>query len=179
MAGPTPTTPIRVPRQMWAAYGRVCARLDRDRTEDLLNHMRHQIKHHGDATDLADLDAAEDELTQRRARKGGRPPKYAFQHYPEARPWMDEHCPTWPAIAAAIADLGAGLNDAEYVGGVIYLGLTGHGTEGDPAGQRRAITDRLVRWATRDGAHEWRNRYATTTALAEAIDAVLRRKLPA
>lgn len=177
MAGPTPTTPIRVPRPMWAAYGRVCARLDRDRTEDLLAHMRAEIQAHGDPADLADLAAAEAELAERRARKGGRPPKYAFERYPEARPWMDEHFPAWPAIAAVIADLGAGLDDAEYVGGVIYLGLTQHST--DSAGQRRVITDRLVRWATRDGADEWHNRYATTTALAEAIDDVLRGHLAA
>jgi hypothetical protein len=73
MAGSTPTTPIRVPRRMWAAYGRVCARLSRDRTEDLLAHMRRQIKRHGDAEDLADLAAAEQELSERRSRKGGRP----------------------------------------------------------------------------------------------------------
>jgi hypothetical protein len=71
----TPTTPIRVPRSMWAAYGRVCGRLGRDRTEDLLAHMRRQIKRHGDETDLADLAAADDELRERRARKGGRPRK--------------------------------------------------------------------------------------------------------
>jgi hypothetical protein len=69
----TPTTPIRVPRLMWAAYGRVCARLGRDRTEDLLAHMRRQIKRHGDEQDLADLASAEDELRERRARRGGRP----------------------------------------------------------------------------------------------------------
>lgn len=69
----TPTTPIRVPRIMWAAYGRVCARLGRDRTEDLLAHMRRQIKRHGDEQDLADLAAADAELAERRARKGGRP----------------------------------------------------------------------------------------------------------
>ena len=62
---------------MWAAYGRVCARLGRDRTEDLLAHIRRQIKRHGDETDLADLAAAEAELRERRARKGGRPPKDA------------------------------------------------------------------------------------------------------
>ena len=73
MTGQTPTTPIRVPRQMWAAYGRVCARLSRDRTEDLLAHMRRQIRSHGDAEDIADLDAAEEELRERRSRKGGRP----------------------------------------------------------------------------------------------------------
>jgi hypothetical protein len=56
-----------------AAYGRVCARLGRDRTEDLLGHMRRQIKRHGDEPDLADLAAAEDELRERRSRKGGRP----------------------------------------------------------------------------------------------------------
>jgi hypothetical protein len=73
MADRTPTTPIRVPRLMWAAYGRVCARLGRDRTEDLLAHMRRQIRRHGDEADLADLATAEDELRERRARKGGRP----------------------------------------------------------------------------------------------------------
>lgn len=75
MAGLTPTTPIRVPRKMWAAYGRVCARLGRDRTEDLLERIRQQISEHGDTQDLADLAEAETELAERRARKGGRPPK--------------------------------------------------------------------------------------------------------
>jgi hypothetical protein len=73
MAGPTPTTPIRVPRLMWIAYGRVCARLGRDRTEDLISHIRRQVTEHGDVEDLADLAAAEDELRERRSRKGGRP----------------------------------------------------------------------------------------------------------
>lgn len=73
MTGPTPTTPIRVPRQMWTAYGRVCARLSRDRTEDLLAHMRRQINRYGDDQDAADLAAAEEELRERRSRKGGRP----------------------------------------------------------------------------------------------------------
>jgi hypothetical protein len=73
MAGQTPIQPIRVPRSMWAAYGRVCARLGRDRTEDLLEHMRRQIRRHGDEADKAGLAAAEEELRERRARKGGRP----------------------------------------------------------------------------------------------------------
>jgi hypothetical protein len=60
---------------MWAAYGRVCAHLGRDRTEDLLGHMRRQIKRHGDEADQADLAAAEQELAERRSRKGGRPAK--------------------------------------------------------------------------------------------------------
>jgi hypothetical protein len=35
--------------------------------------MRRQIKRHGDEEDLADLAAAEEELRERRSRKGGRP----------------------------------------------------------------------------------------------------------
>jgi hypothetical protein len=62
---------------MWAAYGRVCARLGRDRTEDLLDRIRQQIREHGDETDLADLAAAEAELAERRSRKGGRPRRTA------------------------------------------------------------------------------------------------------
>jgi hypothetical protein len=71
----TPTTPIRVPRSMWTAYGRVCDRLGTDRTKDLMDHMRRQITEHGDEQDLADLEAADAELAERRARKGGRPRK--------------------------------------------------------------------------------------------------------
>jgi hypothetical protein len=71
----TPTIGIRVPRPMWAAYGRVCERLGVDRTEDLTGRMREQIREHGDEQDLADLEAAEAELAERRARKGGRPPR--------------------------------------------------------------------------------------------------------
>ena len=73
MADRTPTRPIRVPDAMWDAYGRVCTRLGTDRTGDLLDHMREQITGHGDKTDLAALAAAEAELIERRARKGGRP----------------------------------------------------------------------------------------------------------
>lgn len=77
MAERTPTRPIRVPVVMWDAYGRVCERLGVDRTGDLLDHMRQRIEQHGDETDRADLAAAEAELAERRARKGGRPRKSA------------------------------------------------------------------------------------------------------
>jgi hypothetical protein len=91
---------------------------------------------------------------------------------------MDEHYPAWPDVAQAIAALSVDLDDTEYVGGVIYLGLTHKGAEHAPAEQRRVITDRLVRWATRDGADEWRKQYEATAALAAAIDSVLARHLP-
>jgi len=73
MAGQTPIQPIRVPRRMWDAYGRVVARMGKDRTEALIAHMRKMIGQFGDEADRADLEAAEDELRERRARKGGRP----------------------------------------------------------------------------------------------------------
>lgn len=64
---------FRVPRVMWEAYGRIAGRLGSDRSAMLLEHIRSEIKAHGDAADLADLERAEQELTARRARKGGRP----------------------------------------------------------------------------------------------------------
>lgn len=73
--GRTPTRPIRVPIPMWDAYGRVCQRLGTDRTPDLLEHMRERILEHGDDQDRTDLSRAEEELAERRSRKGGRPPK--------------------------------------------------------------------------------------------------------
>ena len=71
----TPTARVRIPRAMWDAYGRVCKRLGRDRSDDLIEHVRRQIEQHGDDTDRADLAEAEAELAERRARKGGRPRK--------------------------------------------------------------------------------------------------------
>jgi hypothetical protein len=69
------TTKFRIPRRLWDAYGRVTARLDTDRSADLLDHVRATVKEHGDEQDHADLEAAEQELAERRARKGGRPKK--------------------------------------------------------------------------------------------------------
>ena len=71
----TYATRFRIPRRMWDAYGRTAERLGTDRTADLLEHVRAQILKHGDEHDRAELAAAEQELTERRARKGGRPPK--------------------------------------------------------------------------------------------------------
>lgn len=69
------TTKFRIPKRMWDAYGRVVG--DRERGADLLDHVRRTINERGTPTDLADLKLAEQELTERRARKGGRPPKSA------------------------------------------------------------------------------------------------------
>jgi hypothetical protein len=71
--GHTHHTRFRIPRGMWEAYARVTERLGTTRTADLLAHIRAQIQAHGDDQDLADLNAAEQELVERRSRKGGRP----------------------------------------------------------------------------------------------------------
>ena len=52
---------------MWAAFGRVTARLGSDRSAALLDHIRADIREHGDEQDLADLDQAEQELAERRS----------------------------------------------------------------------------------------------------------------
>lgn len=65
-------TRFRIPRRMWDAYGRVVG--ERERSADLLNHVRRTIAERGDEQALADLAAAEEELAERHARKGGRPP---------------------------------------------------------------------------------------------------------
>lgn len=69
------TTKFRIPRRLWDAYGRVTTRLDTDRSADLLDYVRAMVEEHGDEQDRADLAAAEQELAERRARKGGRPKK--------------------------------------------------------------------------------------------------------
>ncbi|MGW0881422.1 hypothetical protein [Streptomyces sp. NPDC002671] len=59
--------------RLWQAYGRVCERLGTDRTNDVLDHMKTRILEHGTDEDRADLERAEKEVAERRARKGGRP----------------------------------------------------------------------------------------------------------
>lgn len=68
-------TRFRIPRPMWDAYGRITQRLSTDRTADLVAHVRAVIEEHGNEQDHADLAAADQELTARRSRKGGRPKK--------------------------------------------------------------------------------------------------------
>jgi hypothetical protein len=65
------TTKFRIPRRMWDAYGRVVG--ERERGADLLDHVRRTINERGDEHALQELAAAEEELAERRARKGGRP----------------------------------------------------------------------------------------------------------
>lgn len=78
---PEPTTDhtfvtrFRIPRRLWDAYGTAAGRQGVDRSADLVDHVRDFIKQHGDAHELAELAAADQELAERRARKGGRPRK--------------------------------------------------------------------------------------------------------
>jgi hypothetical protein len=54
----------------------VCARVfSRERSEDLVDHIRSVIREHGNAAEIAALEKAEQEMAERRARKGGRPRK--------------------------------------------------------------------------------------------------------
>ncbi|MFD0685888.1 hypothetical protein [Actinomadura fibrosa] len=72
----TPIRKLRVSDPLWEAYGSVCDRVfSRNRSEDLVDHMRGVVREHGDEDERAKLDQAERELAERRARKGGRPRK--------------------------------------------------------------------------------------------------------
>lgn len=67
----TPHQGVRVPRLMWEAFGRVCARRGIPSRNDRLRAViRSDIRRYGDAQDRADLAAAEAELKARRSRKG-------------------------------------------------------------------------------------------------------------
>ena len=69
------STRFRVPKVIWEAYGQITDRLGTDRSARLLDHIRADFQEHGDASDLAALEAGEQELAERRSRKGGRPRK--------------------------------------------------------------------------------------------------------
>ena len=65
----TPHQRIRIPDALWDAYGKVCERLETNRTGDLLDHMKARIRQYGTPEELAELAAAEQELSERRSRK--------------------------------------------------------------------------------------------------------------
>lgn len=78
--GDTKPRQIRIPDDLWQAYQRVCAGLGRTRAEDVLGHIRRQVRRHGSEQDRAALVRADAELAGRRARRpasrcgrGGRP----------------------------------------------------------------------------------------------------------
>ncbi|MFE6758030.1 hypothetical protein ACFVDQ_31270 [Streptomyces sp. NPDC057684] len=71
------STNFRIPRRLWDADGTAVARNGVDRSSDLVDHVRDFIRKHGNEQELAELEAAEQELAERRARKGGRPKKGA------------------------------------------------------------------------------------------------------
>ncbi|WP_158920592.1 hypothetical protein [Streptomyces sp. NBRC 109706] len=77
------STRFRIPRRMWAAYGRALGP-GQDRTADLLDHIRAVITTRGDDHDRAELAGAEEELAARRARRGGRPRKSPSKPPPDA-----------------------------------------------------------------------------------------------
>ena len=97
-------------------------------------------------------------------------PDYPLRRFPKARGELVARLPAWRDAARAVGELGVGLEDAEYVGGVLWTGLTDKKARGNPEEQKRVIVDRLTRWATRDGGDG--------SAVAAAVRAVLDEYLP-
>lgn len=75
MGDTTKPRQVRVPDGMWTAYDSLCKRLGRTRADDINEHIRQQIEQHGTAEERQLLAEADRELSERRARKGGRPPR--------------------------------------------------------------------------------------------------------
>jgi hypothetical protein len=120
-------------------------------------------------TDVAAKSPFTETYVRRLARDNGIP-EYLLHRYPKARGELEARFPGWPDAAKAIGELDASLDDASYVGGVLWYGLTHRAGQGNPDEQRRVIIDRLTRWATRDGGD--------ASSLATAIRAVLDERLP-
>jgi hypothetical protein len=75
MTDTTQPRQIRIPTGAWTAYDAICKRLGTTRAEDINAHIRAVIEQHGTAEERAQLADADAELAERRARKGGRPPR--------------------------------------------------------------------------------------------------------
>ena len=119
-------------------------------------------------TDVAAKSPFTEAYVRKLARQNGIP-EYLLRRYARARGELDALMPHWPQVTREIGELGIGLDDAEYVGGVLWYGLTHRGSTG-PDDQERVITERLVQWATRDGGDG--------AKAAAAIRSVLDKHLP-
>jgi hypothetical protein len=97
-------------------------------------------------------------------------PDYPLRRFPKARGELEALLPAWRDVARAIGKLSASLDDVEYVGGVLWTGLTHKGAEGNPDEQKRVIVDRLTRWATRGGG--------SASEVAMAVRSILDDYLP-
>ncbi|WP_406102961.1 hypothetical protein OG698_11245 [Streptomyces sp. NBC_01003] len=64
---------FRIPRRMWDVNGTAAERKRVDRSADLVDHVREFIRPRGNKQELTELESAEQELAERRAREGGRP----------------------------------------------------------------------------------------------------------
>lgn len=89
-------------------------------------------------TDVAAKSPFTEAYVRRLARENGIP-EYLLRRYPKARSELEARMPRWRDAAAAIRKLGIGLDDAEFVGGVLWCGLTAWsagqpGTAGTPPG---------------------------------------------
>jgi hypothetical protein len=98
-------------------------------------------------TDVAARSPFTETYVRKLARQHGIP-DYLLRRFPTAPGELEAILPDWRDVARVIGALGCGLDDEEYVGGVLWLGLT---HKGGPAERARVIVDRLTRWATRDG----------------------------
>jgi hypothetical protein len=120
-------------------------------------------------TDVAAASPFTEVYVRKLARRHG-VPDYLLRRRPNARGQLEKRLPNWAEVAAAIGELGIGLDDAEFVGGILWLGLTHQGSEDDPGEQKRIITGRLADWATRDGGD--------ADQAADAVRSVLDEFLP-
>lgn len=119
-------------------------------------------------TDVAAKSPFTEAYVRKLARQHGIP-EYLLRRYARARGELDSRLPDWAQVAAEIGELGIGLDDAEFVGGVLWYGLTHRGSEGNPEDQKRVITERLVQWATRDGGDGAQAAAALRTVLDQRL----------
>jgi hypothetical protein len=119
-------------------------------------------------TDVAAKSPFTETYVRKTARENGIP-EYLLRRYPKARGELETVLPDWRTIADAIAGLDIGLDDREFVGGVLWHGLTNRTALGDTEKRKSIITDRLTRWAIRNGG--------SAVEMASAVRGVLDRCL--
>lgn len=119
-------------------------------------------------TDVAAKSPFTETYVRRVARENGIP-EYLLRRYPRARGELEARLPNWREVADAIAALDVGLDDPEYVGGVLWHGLTYRKAAGDADQQKNVIATRLAKWATRDEG----NADEVAGKLREVLDATL------
>jgi hypothetical protein len=122
------------------------------------------------ARTVADGTTATDLVNEMLSEYGSGLQPLTFSAWPAAPAWLAAEYPAWTEVAAELEVAAPGLADTEYIGVALWLAIT---RRRDRKQQQNVIAGFLLARAITITAGGWREKYADTEDLLQAINQVL------